>query len=149
MEPNFQLAENCTARVRRVTLLKPNKGMAHDPFQYFKTPLVPHLFLHIHKLTMKWILIPLDLLVIWLMVTAFVSLLAQVAESPDGQEVSTEVTPVPPFAYGVQGLKHSTNYSVRVQCSNEMGSSPFTDRVYFQTLELGKQTADKKRKALH
>ncbi|XP_030308195.1 tyrosine-protein kinase receptor TYRO3 isoform X1 [Calypte anna] len=60
----------------------------------------------------------------------------QVAESPDGQEVSTEVTPVPPFAYGVQGLKHSTNYSVRVQCSNEMGSSPFTDRVYFQTLEL-------------
>ncbi|KAM9381029.1 tyrosine-protein kinase receptor TYRO3 [Phaethornis superciliosus] len=60
----------------------------------------------------------------------------QVAESPDGQEVSTEVTPVPPFAYGVQGLKHSTNYSVRVQCSNEMGSSPFSDRVYFQTLEL-------------
>uniref|UniRef100_A0A8C2TR68 Tyrosine-protein kinase receptor TYRO3 n=1 Tax=Coturnix japonica TaxID=93934 RepID=A0A8C2TR68_COTJA len=60
----------------------------------------------------------------------------QVAESPDGQEVSTEVTPVPPFAYGVQGLKHSTNYSVRVQCSNEMGSSPFTERVYFQTLEL-------------
>uniref|UniRef100_A0A8C3TZH1 Tyrosine-protein kinase receptor TYRO3 n=1 Tax=Catharus ustulatus TaxID=91951 RepID=A0A8C3TZH1_CATUS len=60
----------------------------------------------------------------------------QVAESPDGQEVSTEVTPVPPFSYAVQGLKHSTNYSVRVQCSNEMGSSPFTDRVYFQTLEL-------------
>uniref|UniRef100_A0A8C3U239 Tyrosine-protein kinase receptor TYRO3 n=1 Tax=Catharus ustulatus TaxID=91951 RepID=A0A8C3U239_CATUS len=51
-------------------------------------------------------------------------------------EVSTEVTPVPPFSYAVQGLKHSTNYSVRVQCSNEMGSSPFTDRVYFQTLEL-------------
>ncbi|NXB10632.1 TYRO3 kinase, partial [Cnemophilus loriae] len=60
----------------------------------------------------------------------------QVAESPDGQEVSTEVTSVPPFSYAVQGLKHSTNYSVRVQCSNEMGSSPFTDRVYFQTLEL-------------
>lgn len=68
-----------------------------------------------------------------------ISLLAQVAESPDGQEVSTEVTPVPPFSYTVQGLKHSTNYSVRVQCSNEMGSSPFTDRVYFQTLELGKK----------
>lgn len=68
-----------------------------------------------------------------------VSLLAQVAESSDGQEVSTEVTPVPPFSYAVQGLKHSTNYSVRVQCSNEMGSSPFTDRVYFQTLELGKK----------
>ncbi|XP_008948488.1 PREDICTED: tyrosine-protein kinase receptor TYRO3-like, partial [Merops nubicus] len=60
----------------------------------------------------------------------------QVAESPEGQEISTEVTPVPPFAYGLQGLKHSTNYSVRVQCSNEMGSSPFSDRVYFQTLEL-------------
>nr|XP_030130192.3 tyrosine-protein kinase receptor TYRO3 isoform X2 [Taeniopygia guttata] len=60
----------------------------------------------------------------------------QVAESLDGQEVSTEVTPVPPFSYTAQGLKHSTNYSVRVQCSNEMGSSPFTDRVYFQTLEL-------------
>lgn len=79
-----------------------------------------------------------------LMVTdCSVSCLAQVAESPDGQEVSTEVAPVPPFAYGVQGLKHSTNYSVRVQCSNEMGSSPFTDRVYFQTLELGKHIADK------
>lgn len=97
---------------------------------------------------MEWILIPVDLLVIRCIVTVFcVSLSAQVAESPDGQEVSTEVTPVPPFAYGVQGLKHSTNYSVRVQCSNEMGSSPFTDRVYFQTLELGKQIADKNRKA--
>ena len=91
----------------------------------------------------------MDLLVIWLMVTVFsVSLLGQVAESPEGQEFSTEVTPVPPFAYGVQGLKHSTNYSVRVQCSNEMGSSPFTDKVYFQTLELGKQIADKNREAV-
>lgn len=98
---------------------------------------------------MKWILIPMDPLVIWLTVTVFsISLLAQVAESPGGQEVSTEVTPVPPFAYGMQGLKHSTNYSVRVQCSNEMGSSPFTDRVYFQTLELGKQIVDKNRKAV-
>ncbi|XP_067152560.1 tyrosine-protein kinase receptor TYRO3 isoform X2 [Apteryx mantelli] len=60
----------------------------------------------------------------------------QVAESPEGREVSMEVAPVPPFAYDVQDLKHSTNYSVRVRCSNEMGSSPFTDRVYFQTLEL-------------
>ncbi|XP_025889226.1 tyrosine-protein kinase receptor TYRO3 [Nothoprocta perdicaria] len=60
----------------------------------------------------------------------------QVAESPEGREVSTEVAPVPPFASSVQGLKHSTNYSVRVRCSNEMGSSPFTERVYFQTLEL-------------
>lgn len=77
-----------------------------------------------------------------------ISFLVQVAESPDDQVVSTEVTPVPPFAYSVQGLKHSTNYSVRVQCSNEMGSSAFTDRVYFQTLELGKQIADKTRKAV-
>lgn len=85
----------------------------------------------------------------WLTVTVFsISLLAQIAESPDGQEVSTEVTPVPPFAYSVQGLKHSTNYSVRVRCSNEMGSSPFTDRVYFQTPELGKQIADRNRKAV-
>nr|XP_006128761.1 tyrosine-protein kinase receptor TYRO3 isoform X2 [Pelodiscus sinensis] len=60
----------------------------------------------------------------------------QVAESPEDQDGSTEVVSVPPFTCGLPGLKHSTNYSVRVQCTNEMGTSPFTDWVYFQTLEL-------------
>uniref|UniRef100_A0A8D0G8A3 Tyrosine-protein kinase receptor TYRO3 n=1 Tax=Sphenodon punctatus TaxID=8508 RepID=A0A8D0G8A3_SPHPU len=60
----------------------------------------------------------------------------QVAESPEGPEISTEVVPAPPFISGLPGLKHSTNYSVRVQCTNEIGTSPFTDWVYFQTLGL-------------
>lgn len=65
------------------------------------------------------------------------------AESHDDQDISTEVIPVPSFAYGLQGLQHSTNYSVRVLCTNEMGSSPFTDWIYFQTLGLGKQISGK------
>ncbi|CAM2115892.1 tyrosine-protein kinase receptor TYRO3 isoform X2 [Caretta caretta] len=60
----------------------------------------------------------------------------QVAESPENHEGSTEIVPVPPFTCGLPGLKHSSNYSVRVQCTNEMGTSPFTDWVYFQTLEI-------------
>ncbi|XP_030415394.1 tyrosine-protein kinase receptor TYRO3 isoform X2 [Gopherus evgoodei] len=60
----------------------------------------------------------------------------QVSESPEDHEGSTEVVPVPPFTCGLPGLKHSTNYSVRLQCTNEMGTSPFTDWVYFQTLEI-------------
>ncbi|XP_074853136.1 tyrosine-protein kinase receptor TYRO3 isoform X3 [Carettochelys insculpta] len=60
----------------------------------------------------------------------------QVAESPEDHKGSAEVVPVPPFSCGLRGLKHSTNYSVRVQCANEMGTSPFTDWVYFQTVEL-------------
>ncbi|XP_032649761.1 tyrosine-protein kinase receptor TYRO3 isoform X2 [Chelonoidis abingdonii] len=60
----------------------------------------------------------------------------QVAESLEDHEGSTEVVPVPPFTCGLPGLKHSTNYSVRLQCTNEMGTSPFTDWVYFQTLEI-------------
>ncbi|KAM9147966.1 tyrosine-protein kinase receptor TYRO3 [Pangshura tecta] len=63
----------------------------------------------------------------------------QVAESSEDHEGSTEVIPVPPFTCGLPGLKHSTNYSVRVQCTNEMGPSPFTDWVYFQTLEIDGQ----------
>lgn len=129
MEPNFQLVEShCVAKDKGVMSLEQIKHCSWFLFDNsLSTQLIPYLYpygpaFHIVK-------------------DCSVSCLAQVAESPDGQEVSTEVAPVPPFAYGVQGLKHSTNYSVRVQCSNEMGSSPFTERVYFQTLELGKQIA--------
>nr|XP_028579360.1 tyrosine-protein kinase receptor TYRO3 isoform X1 [Podarcis muralis] len=59
----------------------------------------------------------------------------QVAELQE-DEVSTEVVPVPSFSQAFPGLKHSTNYSARVQCTNELGSSPFTDWVYFQTMGL-------------
>nr|XP_020649399.1 tyrosine-protein kinase receptor TYRO3 isoform X2 [Pogona vitticeps] len=60
----------------------------------------------------------------------------QVAEPEESEEISVEVVPVPSFTKTLPGLKHSSNYSVRVQCTNEMGSSPFTDWVYFQTLGL-------------
>ncbi|KAH0620624.1 hypothetical protein JD844_021279 [Phrynosoma platyrhinos] len=60
----------------------------------------------------------------------------QVAESQLEEEMATEVVPALSFSRALLGLKHSTNYSVRVQCTNEMGSSPFTDWVYFQTLGL-------------
>ncbi|XP_053139165.1 tyrosine-protein kinase receptor TYRO3 isoform X2 [Hemicordylus capensis] len=60
----------------------------------------------------------------------------KVAEPQEDEEVSTEIVPVPSFTRAFPGLKHSTNYSVQVQCTNEMGSSPFTDWVYFQTLGL-------------
>uniref|UniRef100_A0A670HRL8 Tyrosine-protein kinase receptor TYRO3 n=1 Tax=Podarcis muralis TaxID=64176 RepID=A0A670HRL8_PODMU len=65
----------------------------------------------------------------------------QVAELQE-DEVSTEVVPVPSFSQAFPGLKHSTNYSARVQCTNELGSSPFTDWVYFQTMGLGKNIGE-------
>lgn len=64
------------------------------------------------------------------------------AEPQEEEEVSIEVVPVPSFTCGLPGLKHSTNYSARVQCTNEIGSSSFTNWVYFQTLGLGKNIAD-------
>nr|XP_056706905.1 tyrosine-protein kinase receptor TYRO3 isoform X2 [Euleptes europaea] len=60
----------------------------------------------------------------------------QVAEPQEEEEVFREVVPVPSFTCGLPGLKHSTNYSAQVQCTNEIGSSSFTDSVYFQTLGL-------------
>ncbi|XP_077178928.1 tyrosine-protein kinase receptor TYRO3 isoform X4 [Paroedura picta] len=60
----------------------------------------------------------------------------QVAEPQQQEEVSIEVVRVPSFTCGFPGLKHSTNYSARVQCTNEIGSSSFTNWVYFQTLGL-------------
>lgn len=60
----------------------------------------------------------------------------QVTESQNNGEVFTEVVPILSLTSSFPGLKHSTNYSVRVQCTNEMGNSPFTDWVYFQTLGL-------------
>lgn len=70
-------------------------------------------------------------------------LVQQVTESQNNGEVFTEVVPILSLTSSFPGLKHSTNYSVRVQCTNEMGNSPFTDWVYFQTLGLGKKTVNK------
>ncbi|XP_041121943.1 LOW QUALITY PROTEIN: tyrosine-protein kinase receptor TYRO3-like [Polyodon spathula] len=42
---------------------------------------------------------------------------------------------VPPHEQTIGGLKCFSNYSTRIVCSNEVGSSPFTDWVDFETLE--------------
>ncbi|XP_029454515.1 tyrosine-protein kinase receptor TYRO3 [Rhinatrema bivittatum] len=59
----------------------------------------------------------------------------QVTELHSDRDIPQVIVPVPPFASTLQGLQQSTNYSICVQCANEMGVSPFTDRVSFQTLE--------------
>uniref|UniRef100_A0AAR2J819 Tyrosine-protein kinase receptor TYRO3 n=1 Tax=Pygocentrus nattereri TaxID=42514 RepID=A0AAR2J819_PYGNA len=42
---------------------------------------------------------------------------------------------VPPFQHTIRGLSSYTNYSVRVRCDNEVGSSRFSPWVDFQTPE--------------
>ncbi|KAL4656485.1 tyrosine-protein kinase receptor TYRO3 [Arapaima gigas] len=42
---------------------------------------------------------------------------------------------VPPFQQTIGGLRCYSNYSVRIFCSNEVGSSPFSNWVDFQTPE--------------
>uniref|UniRef100_A0A8C5WLD8 Tyrosine-protein kinase receptor TYRO3 n=1 Tax=Leptobrachium leishanense TaxID=445787 RepID=A0A8C5WLD8_9ANUR len=41
---------------------------------------------------------------------------------------------VPPFSTTVEDLQPLTNHSICVQCSNEIGASPFTDWLQFQML---------------
>ncbi|MEE6461540.1 hypothetical protein FKM82_001318 [Ascaphus truei] len=66
---------------------------------------------------------------------------ASVMESHGSHEVSSKVISVPPFATIIEDLQPLTNHSIRVQCANEMGVSPFTDWLYFQTLDSGIQYA--------
>ncbi|KAM8921177.1 tyrosine-protein kinase receptor TYRO3, partial [Pelodytes ibericus] len=54
--------------------------------------------------------------------------------SYDGTTYSQLVS-VPPFSATLEDLQPLTNHSVRVQCTNEMGSSSFTDWVLLQTME--------------
>ncbi|GAA6109419.1 tyrosine-protein kinase receptor TYRO3 isoform X2 [Tachysurus ichikawai] len=42
---------------------------------------------------------------------------------------------VPPFQHTVGGLSSHSNYSFRIRCGNEVGSSPFSPWVDFQTAE--------------
>uniref|UniRef100_A0A8C9ST29 Tyrosine-protein kinase receptor TYRO3 n=1 Tax=Scleropages formosus TaxID=113540 RepID=A0A8C9ST29_SCLFO len=44
---------------------------------------------------------------------------------------------VPPFQQVIGGLRCYSNYSVRICCSNEVGTSPFSSWVDFQTPEAG------------
>ncbi|XP_071354695.1 tyrosine-protein kinase receptor TYRO3 isoform X2 [Trachinotus anak] len=42
---------------------------------------------------------------------------------------------VPPHLHVLSGLRSHSNYSVRVSCANEVGASPFSPWLYFQTPE--------------
>uniref|UniRef100_A0A671LES2 Tyrosine-protein kinase receptor TYRO3 n=1 Tax=Sinocyclocheilus anshuiensis TaxID=1608454 RepID=A0A671LES2_9TELE len=44
---------------------------------------------------------------------------------------------VPPFQHVFEGLSSYSNYSVRIRCDNEVGSSPFSPWVGFHTPEAG------------
>jgi len=44
---------------------------------------------------------------------------------------------VPPFQHVFGGLHSYSNYSVRIRCDNEVGSSPFSPWVDFHTPEAG------------
>ncbi|XP_030069639.1 tyrosine-protein kinase receptor TYRO3 [Microcaecilia unicolor] len=59
----------------------------------------------------------------------------QVTELHSSRYIPPVIVPVPPFASTLQGLQPASNYSICVQCVNERGASPFTDGLFFQTLE--------------
>lgn len=46
---------------------------------------------------------------------------------------------VPPHLRVLSGLRSFSNYSVRVSCANEVGASPFTPWLHFQTPESGER----------
>ncbi|KAK3563199.1 hypothetical protein QTP86_018221 [Hemibagrus guttatus] len=50
---------------------------------------------------------------------------------------------VPPFQHTVGGLSSHSNYSFRIRCGNEVGSSPFSPWVDFQTPEAVPSAAPK------
>ncbi|MGH0160828.1 UNVERIFIED_CONTAM: hypothetical protein FKN15_039924 [Acipenser sinensis] len=51
------------------------------------------------------------------------------------EELFERQVSVPPHEQTIGGLRCFSNYSTRIVCSNEVGSSPFTDWVDFETLE--------------
>ncbi|XP_067312034.1 tyrosine-protein kinase receptor TYRO3 [Pseudorasbora parva] len=50
---------------------------------------------------------------------------------------------VPPFQHVFEGLSSYSNYSVRIRCDNEVGSSPFSPWVDFHTPEAAPSAAPK------
>ncbi|XP_066525342.1 tyrosine-protein kinase receptor TYRO3 [Hoplias malabaricus] len=50
---------------------------------------------------------------------------------------------VPPFKHIMEGLSSHTNYSVRIRCDNEVGPSPYSPWVDFQTPEAVPSAAPK------
>ncbi|XP_068195675.1 tyrosine-protein kinase receptor TYRO3 [Antennarius striatus] len=48
---------------------------------------------------------------------------------------------VPPHLHVLSGLRSHSNYSVRVSCINEVGASPYSPWVHFQTPESAPSTA--------
>ncbi|XP_007251958.2 tyrosine-protein kinase receptor TYRO3 [Astyanax mexicanus] len=68
----------------------------------------------------------------------------QMSKSP-GRKVKLpelQVT-VPPFQHTIDGLNSHTNYSVRIRCDNEVGSSPFSPWIEFETPEAVPAAAPK------
>ncbi|NP_571507.2 tyrosine-protein kinase receptor TYRO3 precursor [Danio rerio] len=53
------------------------------------------------------------------------------------------VVEVPPFQHVFEGLRSYSNYSVRVRCDNEVGSSPFSPWVDFHTPQAAPSAAPK------
>ncbi|OCT64854.1 hypothetical protein XELAEV_18041093mg [Xenopus laevis] len=59
----------------------------------------------------------------------------QVQSLHSNREMYSRLISVPPFAVALDDLQPLTNHSVRVQCTNEMGASPFTEWKTFHTKE--------------
>ncbi|MBN3298805.1 TYRO3 kinase, partial [Amia calva] len=55
--------------------------------------------------------------------------------SGEGVELPEYHVTVPPFQQLIGGLKCFSNYSARICCDNEVGNSPFSNWIAFQTLE--------------
>uniref|UniRef100_A0AAR2J6P4 Tyrosine-protein kinase receptor TYRO3 n=1 Tax=Pygocentrus nattereri TaxID=42514 RepID=A0AAR2J6P4_PYGNA len=71
-------------------------------------------------------------------------ILLQMSKNP-GRKVKLpeQQVAVPPFQHTIRGLSSYTNYSVRVRCDNEVGSSRFSPWVDFQTPEAAPSAAPK------
>lgn len=57
--------------------------------------------------------------------------------SPQRLDLPQQEVLVPPHLLGLSSLKSHSNYSVRVSCVNEVGASPFSHWLHFQTSESG------------
>ncbi|XP_078515778.1 tyrosine-protein kinase receptor TYRO3 [Lissotriton helveticus] len=73
----------------------------------------------------------------------------QVTESFSTHELPSVVVSVPPFAAILQDLEPCRNYSIRVQCANEIGSSPFSNWVKIQTQKSVPSIAPRNVRVIH